>query len=108
MLVWTPITVRINEPTKMLDRKTAREDSLARSMPVISVGSETLNSTLIVAILHQGIERSKGTRVVENSSESIPILTVRGVTAFRHDRDTVCAYVGKFSRPDRGNDGALQ
>jgi hypothetical protein len=37
----------------------------------MSVGSETLNSTLMVAIRHQGIERSGGTRLVENSSESI-------------------------------------
>jgi hypothetical protein len=37
----------------------------------MSVGSETLKSTLMVAIRHQGIERSGGTRLVEYSSESI-------------------------------------
>src|ERR1700722_7973031 len=74
MLVWIPITVRISEPTTMLQRKVARGAWLARSMPVISVGSETLNSTLMVAILHHGIDRSIGTRLVENSSESMAIL----------------------------------
>src|SRR5579862_5609077 len=74
MLVWIPIRVRIREPTKMLDRNTVRELSLARSTPVIRDGNETLKSTLMVAIFHHGIERSKGTRLVENSSESIAIL----------------------------------
>src|SRR5579863_6426136 len=78
MLVWIPITVRMIDPRRMLERKTVRDDWLARSMPVINVGSETLNRTLIVAILHHGIERSKGTRLVENSSESMLIGAASG------------------------------
>jgi hypothetical protein len=75
MLVWIPIAVRMIDPMRMLERKTARDDWLARSMPVIRVGSETLNRTLIVAIFRHGIERSRGTRLVENSSESIEVLS---------------------------------
>ena len=63
--------VRIRLPTTTPEMKLPRGVASARSRPVIKVGRHTLNSTLLTAIFHHGIECSCGTGEVENSFDSM-------------------------------------